>query len=612
MDLALEHTQTCMLVLNKKGQIRWHNNMFFELLELPNSEQAHLSEYLLHLPAKQIQDFAEVTQSSTPIIKEILYTTPKGVQKWLQLRFYPYAKNYFIHKRQTQSILVINDITTLQKTKASLSFTEKINAEIIKEIPDLLFITDRQDKIIHYHAPKGQKTYVPPEAFMGRMFTETVPKHVAEKCAEAKQKVHSTKKSTTVEYDLAMSNTLEHYECRVVGLQDNSTLFIIRNITKEKQLELAERTQQQLMLTTEQQKLQALFELSPLAMILAKEGSIIDCNKATIQLFGGKEKQDILNKKVIDFSYIPSKNENEILSLIKEHTQESIQKGEHHFHWKHKTLQGQVFNSEVWYKSVYLGSPAVLHTYACIINRDQKAKAEKSIEEALSKTKKINELKDNLIQIVSHEFATPLSIVKSHIQLIKLYLKQQEMPENDKLLIYCERSMEGIDRLNKLQSEILAYAQTKSDKLPFHPVSCNLIELLEHLLENQRFEQIQFHYPSEGITDMMIDPELIHHIFMNLLNNTIKYTSNQKPAVVTLTEGTRSIQIKVQDFGIGIPKEEQLNIFKSFYRASNAVNITGSGLGLYISKQFLDLHQGWFTVDSEEGKGTTFTVHLPK
>ena len=99
---------------------------------------------------------------------------------------------------------------------------------------------------------------------------------------------------------------------------------------------------------------------------------------------------------------------------------------------------------------------------------------------------------------------------------------------------------------------------------------------------------------------------------MNLLSNALKYSPEKTDIIIKIKEEEHFILLKVKDFGIGIPKGEQAKLFQRFFRAKNALNIQGTGLGLNIVKQYATLMNGSITFKSKENKGTTFTVKLPK
>jgi signal transduction histidine kinase len=101
---------------------------------------------------------------------------------------------------------------------------------------------------------------------------------------------------------------------------------------------------------------------------------------------------------------------------------------------------------------------------------------------------------------------------------------------------------------------------------------------------------------------------MMKHIVTNLLSNAIKFSTEDMPIELKISNGGKSMTLTVADHGIGIPKEDQQNLFKRFFRSSNVTNIQGTGLGLHIVNKYAELLNGAVTFESEEGKGTCFTI----
>ena len=110
---------------------------------------------------------------------------------------------------------------------------------------------------------------------------------------------------------------------------------------------------------------------------------------------------------------------------------------------------------------------------------------------------------------------------------------------------------------------------------------------------------------------MYSDPKLIKNIFLNLISNAIKYSNEGSKIEIAAKRQNGQVQIDVTDEGLGIPEDEQKNIFTRFYRAGNATNIQGTGLGLHIVKKYVELMNGQITFRSKLNVGTTFTLKLP-
>lgn len=232
---------------------------------------------------------------------------------------------------------------------------------------------------------------------------------------------------------------------------------------------------------------------------------------------------------------------------------------------------------------------------------------------ALDAEKELNELKSRFISMASHEFRTPLTTISSSANLIERYTETEQQPNRKK---HVERIRSAVRNLTNILNDFLSLEKLESGKINlnkqwFDPNSL-LTELEEDFSLNLKpGQKLQVHY-QQVLPKIYSDPHLLKNILINLLSNAIKYspegeTIDIKPQLIQ--EG--QIEIAVIDKGMGIPKNEQKNLFKRFFRARNAANLQGTGLGLNIVKRYVGLLDGRITFVSNEGEGSNFTVILP-
>lgn len=239
-------------------------------------------------------------------------------------------------------------------------------------------------------------------------------------------------------------------------------------------------------------------------------------------------------------------------------------------------------------------------------------KAEEETRNALAKERELNELKSKFVSIASHEFRTPLSTILSSASLISQY---REKGENEKVDKHIARIKSNVNHLTGILNDFLSLGKLEEGKIDivkenitladfFHDV----IEEIKHLLKpGQRVETTS----SPTIGTFCSDPRILRNILFNLLSNASKYSDQDKKIFIECTTENDQLYIAVRDEGIGIPEDDKRHMFERFFRASNATNIQGTGLGLNIIKRYLDLLNGSITFDSEYGKGSTFTVMFP-
>jgi PAS domain S-box-containing protein len=246
-------------------------------------------------------------------------------------------------------------------------------------------------------------------------------------------------------------------------------------------------------------------------------------------------------------------------------------------------------------------------------NISDRKRYEESLRESINKEKELNELKSRFVSMASHEFRTPLaSILMSSDILIAYWKRLDELQITEKL-----NTIKGqVLHLTNVVTDVMQISKIQEGKSVFNPQPSDLIELCRNTIltfnsNNELINKIEFVSKYEKL-NMKIDVRLIQQVMNNLISNAIKY-SNENPIVkISLYEENEEILLSVADNGIGIPEDEQKNLFQPFYRASNATVIQGNGLGLNIVKESMKLHGGSIKFESLLGKGTTFVVHFPK
>lgn len=244
-------------------------------------------------------------------------------------------------------------------------------------------------------------------------------------------------------------------------------------------------------------------------------------------------------------------------------------------------------------------------------NRTQELeKARNELASALDKERELGELKSRFVSMASHEFRTPLSTVLSSASLIHTYAERQDF-ENIKK--HSLRIKTAVNNLNTILTEFLSLGKLEEGKSEANLRPANLRELVEEvageikplLQKGQTFE-----YRHEGMEEAMIDPGLFKHVMLNLFSNAIKYSPENALIEVISSIQPEEVSLRVIDKGIGIPEADQKHLFSRFFRAANATNIQGTGLGLYIVKRYVELMNGEIDFTSEYGKGSEFRVRL--
>ncbi len=242
----------------------------------------------------------------------------------------------------------------------------------------------------------------------------------------------------------------------------------------------------------------------------------------------------------------------------------------------------------------------------------ERKQAEIEIQNALVKEKELGELKSRFINTASHEFRTPLTIILMSARLLEQFSQQASEQQKN---IYFERIKAATKRMNNLLDDVLLVGKSESGKILIKLTHIALIKFCQELVEEMRMSAGSNHFigfSSQGDdSNIYLDEKLLHHILTNLLSNAIKYSPQGGEVDFKLTCELHQATFEIKDCGIGIPPSDIEKLFSSFHRGSNVKAIPGTGLGLSIVKQYVDLHGGTITLNSEVGKGTTFIVVLP-
>jgi signal transduction histidine kinase len=223
--------------------------------------------------------------------------------------------------------------------------------------------------------------------------------------------------------------------------------------------------------------------------------------------------------------------------------------------------------------------------------------------------------RDEFLSIASHELRTPLSTLKLQMAVLSRWLSQASLPEGGPVLM---KHFTVIDRqvvrLEKLTAELLDVSRITSGRLELHREPCDLVVLVREIVERFRADQTRgapsIVFESDPSVVGEWDPFRIDQVASNLVVNAIRYGEG-KPVHVSVHAVDQAARIIVRDDGIGIAADHKERIFERFERAVSSSNYGGLGLGLWIARQVVDAHDGGIVVDSELGRGATFTVTLP-
>jgi len=340
-------------------------------------------------------------------------------------------------------------------------------------------------------------------------------------------------------------------------------------------------------------------EMAEGLIVVDKQGKVMLVNPAAKQLLGMREEEKVNGK---------------LLEQLRKGTMAAMTKG-------------SLEDKEEVSKEVVLSSPdestqKVLKASSAVVeNESGKTVGMVSVLTDITKERELDELKDEFVSNISHELRSPLYTVKKSLELLLGGKSGQVTEEQEKFLSIAQRN---IGQLGGLIDNLLDISKLEAGKVELKVTSLDLNELIEKVVKNFSAwaidRKIELEYsPPGGKLLVSADEEKVMQVLNNLISNALKYTKESGKVRVGAKEVDdkevgSGIEVSVSDTGIGVKEEDQDKIFDKFQQVSfsSPQGVSSSGLGLAISREIVQLHNGRIWVDSKIGEGSTFTFVLPK
>ena len=356
----------------------------------------------------------------------------------------------------------------------------------------------------------------------------------------------------------------------------------------------------------------SLFEHATEGIVLTQgRGGVIMLNPAALKMFGYENASEIIGNPIEIL--IPSryrKNHAAYREDFNHHPQNRVMgNGRDLFGQKKSGLE---FPVEVSLSFYFKGE--ILYIIAFIVDiteRKRNETARSEIQEALEKEKQLNEIKSRFMSIASHEFRTPLSTILSSATLLSKYVNTEDHSRRER---HVDRIKNAVHSLNNILEDFLSLGRLEEGKISINLTEFDISELILTLIEEMNSllkggQQITV--KQKGDDFVITDKRILKNIMTNLLTNAIKFSPDGASIKIYIDNSTAGLKIEVADEGIGVPADEIENLFSSFYRARNAVNIQGTGLGLHIIKRYLKLLGGDIHIDTVLDQGSSFNITIP-
>lgn len=245
-------------------------------------------------------------------------------------------------------------------------------------------------------------------------------------------------------------------------------------------------------------------------------------------------------------------------------------------------------------------------------------KATVDLQHANSRLKELDKLKDDFVSIASHELRTPMTAIRSYVWMA---LNKSDVTLSEKMKRYLSRTLISTERLINLVNDMLNVSRIEGGRIEIDPKPVDLIALAGEVIDEVRAKADEkevklFVLNHPNIPKVFADADKVHEVFLNLIGNSLKFTPAEGNITVDFFSDGQVVEVRIKDTGIGISKDDLSHLFQKFGRLENSyVSIGtsgGTGLGLYISKNLIELMHGKIWAVSEGvGSGATFTFSLP-
>ncbi|WP_176852123.1 sensor histidine kinase KdpD [Mucilaginibacter sp. OK268] len=240
-------------------------------------------------------------------------------------------------------------------------------------------------------------------------------------------------------------------------------------------------------------------------------------------------------------------------------------------------------------------------------------KIKEELEILLAREKELSRLKGRMVSIASHEFRTPLSSIQLSASTIEHYFDRLD---RTRIFQHLKKIIMAVQQMTAILDDLLSLEKIESGKVSLRMKCFDLTSVSRDVLEEMQAMtkkgQQLFHRHHGLDTEVYLDQDLLRRCLTNLISNAIKYSPEGGIVELVTCITEQFMEVQVKDQGIGIPEKEQSRLFETFFRADNAKDIQGTGLGLNIVKRYVELMNGSVSFSSRENEGTVFMLRFPR
>ncbi len=496
----------------------------------------------------------------------------------------------------------IIDITSRRRAEEELKKSLNRNQALLGANPDMMFLFNSNCKIVDFHSESHDQLLVEPEIFLGKLLDDILPHEVLGITQQKVENVLKTGNPDYSTYEMEIGGNLKYFESRYVPCGKSEVLSIVRDITEQRLAEIA-------LQLTKESYLNIFNTVSEAIYVMDESGKFIDVNQGAENMYLCS-KEELVGQSLQSVAAPLLNNMDEILGLI------SIvnETGEPAFFdfWAERK-NGEIFPKEVIInRGKYFGKDVLIVTSRDITEKKQEEEKMKFKNEELLN---LNAEKDKFFSIVAHDLRSPFNSFLGLTQIMAEDLQSLSLSQIQNIALSMSKSA---NNLYALLENLLAWSRLQRGMTSFDPKSFVLMpkisESLELVCEMAHRKGIETVINLQEDLMVFADQNMLESTIRNVALNAVKFTSKGGKITISARSASRnSIEISIKDNGIGMSSE----IIDKLFRIDEHISRVGTegeastGLGLLLSKEFIEKHGGRIWAESEEGRGSTFYFTFP-